>query len=211
MTTPVTPPSADQFMGSSVKTASYDGAPPIAIEGEIVNDPFVRHAKDLETLEPKYWPNGDPVYELIVDVQTNLRDPSDPADDGVRRHYLGGYKKKAVELALKKAAVRGAPKRGGWLKLVYTADNLQEQKRGKRPPKMWEAEYRAPAPGQAEADQFWQQPESVQDHSGLRTVASAAPQVANTTGMTDAQLSALQPDAIKMLVDLKKLPESYLR
>lgn len=43
--------------------------------------------------KPIFWDNGDPKMQLRLTLQTELRDPGDPNDDGLRNVYLNGYKK----------------------------------------------------------------------------------------------------------------------
>lgn len=44
-------------------------------------------ATDIDK-KPKFFESGDPVMELVIDLQTDERDG--PEDDGVRRIYAGG-------------------------------------------------------------------------------------------------------------------------
>jgi hypothetical protein len=44
----------------------------------------------MKTGEPKFWPSGDPMYQVIVTVQTQERDPSIQDDDGKRRLFIKG-------------------------------------------------------------------------------------------------------------------------
>lgn len=137
------PPSADDFMdGAGVKSASFNGTPPITWAGEIVDDPRIVQKRDFDTGEPLFWSDGRPKNMLQVDIQTNARDDAD--DDGKRALYLEFRKRDAVAEAIKRAGCKGAPQRGGWLSLTYTSDDLAARKGKGNPPKNFVAEYRPP-------------------------------------------------------------------
>ncbi|KPI09893.1 hypothetical protein OV450_3384 [Actinobacteria bacterium OV450] len=136
--------SAEDFlMGGGVKSASFDGAPPITWEGTIVE--FGKQQKrDFDTNEPVFWSDGRPKEVLRVTLQTNQRDPSDPEDDGQRAVYLEWKKAWAVRDAVKASGAKFEP--GGYLSLTYTHDGqLAQGKRGK-PPKEFKATYSPPEP-----------------------------------------------------------------
>jgi hypothetical protein len=136
MTTPVTPPSADDFLlngsGPSRKGRSASfltvGA---SITGTITEKPTTKQKNDPDTGLPSVWPNGDPVWQIVVPLQTTLRSAEVAAtadggvDDGVRYLYIAGSRKpesKSLHVAVAEAVrAVGAPglEVGGQLTVTY--------------------------------------------------------------------------------------------
>jgi hypothetical protein len=58
--------------------------------------------------EPKTFPSGDPIMSILVDLQTNERDPFIEGDTGIRRVYIQGKNlKQTVKEAILTAGGRG--------------------------------------------------------------------------------------------------------
>lgn len=100
--------------------------------------------RDFKTKELKFWPSGDKLLIALVTVQTELRDPTIPEDDGQRTAWVRG--RNATDAV--KDAVKGAGKRkleeGGYFALRMTGTGVQEK--GLNPPKLFQAMYRPPSP-----------------------------------------------------------------
>lgn len=97
---------------------------------------------DLET-----WPDGRPKWVYIVTLQTDLRDPEIPGDDGMRSVWIAG---KQMEDAVKKAvkesgASRDGIKPGGHFAMTF--DHTTPNDWTDTPTKHYTATYRPPAPG----------------------------------------------------------------
>lgn len=103
-----------------------------------------RQARDFETKVLKVWDNGDPMWELVVRIQTGERDLDIEDDDGVRTLYAGGNMLKALRDAFQKAKVK--PAIGGTLAVKYTGDG-EAKRRGLNPPKLYAAQYAPPVGG----------------------------------------------------------------
>jgi hypothetical protein len=86
--------------------------------------------------------------QLPVTVQTDLRDPSNPLDDGKRTLYVKGEMKKAIGAALRAAGAKMAV--GGTLTVTFSG----EEPTAGYPKKLYTATYAAPAPGGA----FFEEP-----------------------------------------------------
>jgi hypothetical protein len=138
---------ADQFLlGGGGKSAKFDtiGA---SITGTIANPPEVKQQTSMETGQPLTWDNGDPRMQLVVTLQTTLREDED--DDGLRKLYVKGSKDPASQSL--HAAVAGAVHAagakgldvGGTLTVTYVADGVAKT-RGYNPPKKYTATYKAP-------------------------------------------------------------------
>ncbi len=133
----------DLLMSGGTKSAAFpDGQYGTVVQGPIVRRPEVRQQTDFDTGKPKIFDNGDPMQQIVVAVQTNLRDPADPQDDGVRNLYLKAQMQQAVRDAVKMAGARGLEV-GGHLAVTYIRDEPNSRGRGK-PKKIYSAAYTAP-------------------------------------------------------------------
>lgn len=100
--------------------------------------------RDFKTKELKFWPSGDNLMIPLVTVQTDLRDPEIPEDDGQRTAWIRGrYATEAVRQATKAAGKRRLEE-GGRFMLRYTGNGTAEK--GLNPPKLFEARYAPPTP-----------------------------------------------------------------
>lgn len=102
---------------------------------------------------PQFWDNGDKKMQYRVTLQTELRDPQNPEDDGKRDIYLRGSRKPDEDGMSSLCAVLEAVKEasGGSTEIKYGADLvLQYSHNGKQnnkafnPPKKYAAWYTAP-------------------------------------------------------------------
>lgn len=100
--------------------------------------------------ELDFWPSGDPVMEVWVTVQTQDRDPQDPEDTGLRTIVITVNQKKGGQLAAIidacEAAGAETPLVGGFLVLTMVGYD-PESKNAQNPRKLYQAQYRPPAPG----------------------------------------------------------------
>ncbi|QAY02799.1 hypothetical protein SEA_NIKLAS_68 [Mycobacterium Phage Niklas] len=118
------------------------------VGGLIAVEPEQRQQTDLETNEPLVWKDGSPRMQLVVTVQTDLSDPEIEDDDGLRRLFVKGEMRKAVQKAVIAAGAKGLDV-GGELHVTYVGDG---EKKGKlTPPKLYSAVYKKPAPGSTPA------------------------------------------------------------
>lgn len=138
------PPSADQFLAGGTKSASFKSKPiGFSYTGSIVDDPKVTQQTDPDSGELEFWPSGDPKWQLVVKIQTDIRE--DVNDDGVRGLYVKG---KSLTDGVKKAVQDvGATslKKGGILTVTYTGDGPQPAKAHHNPPKLYSVTYIPPA------------------------------------------------------------------
>jgi hypothetical protein len=140
VTTPQQPPSADDLLmgGGGPPSAKF---PVLGYEnaGRIVGKPTVEQQRDYDTDEPLYWADGKPRWQIVVTLATGERDPEITDDDGLRRLFIKGQMKTAVQAALKVAKAEGLED-GGHLTVTYTADGAQPNPK-KNPPKQYTARY----------------------------------------------------------------------
>ncbi|QAX95607.1 hypothetical protein I5H03_gp039 [Mycobacterium phage Nibb] len=118
------------------------------VGGVIAVEPESRQQTDLDTNEPLTWKDGSPRMQLVVTLQTDLTDPDVEDDDGMRRVFVKGEMRKAVQKAVIAAGAKGLDV-GGELTLTYVGDG--EKKGHLTPPKLYSATYKKPAAGAAPA------------------------------------------------------------
>jgi hypothetical protein len=134
----------DLLMGGGIKSAAFpDQQYGHTVAGTIVRPPQVRQQTDFDTGKPKFFDNGDPMMQIVVQVQTDLRDPGDSSDDGVRAFYLRGQMQAAVREAVRAVGAKGLEV-GGFLAVRYVKDEPNSRGRGKDK-KVYAAKYTAPA------------------------------------------------------------------
>jgi hypothetical protein len=86
------------------------------------------------------------MMQIVVQLQTDERDPANDADDGVRGLYIKANMLSAVRTAVRAAGATGLDV-GGRLSVTYTGDG-QPKRRGGKAPKEYTAAY-APPPSNA--------------------------------------------------------------
>lgn len=78
----------DQFRGEKIPAAfNTDTQPGYYVRGPIV-DVSVANRTDYKTGEVLYFKDGKPKQQVIITIQTSIRDPQIPDDDGRRRIYV---------------------------------------------------------------------------------------------------------------------------
>lgn len=133
----------DLLMGGGVKSAAFT-TPGTMVGGPILREPRVTQQTDFDTGKPKFYDDGNPMMQIVVQVQTDLRD--DTEDDGVRAFYIKGQMRQAVADAVRAAKAKGLEV-GGDLRVKYDHDEPNSRGRG-NDKKVYAAKYAAPA-GQA--------------------------------------------------------------
>lgn len=131
------PEANDVLMGGGGYPAAKFDQLRVWVGGTIVAKPTTRQETEYKTGVPKTYPkSGDPIYGLVVDVQTDQRTDTD--DDGVRRIYVEGRRMKdAVREAVIASGAPGLEARGQ----LFIAWVGEEQGQGSTPAKLYEARY----------------------------------------------------------------------
>lgn len=170
-------PNADDFLmgGGGAPTAKFP-TPGAILTGRITEKPTVEQQRDIQTGEKKFWPDGNPMMQLVVTVQTDERDPSIEDDDGRRRLFVKGVMKNAIADAVRAAGARGLEV-GGTLTVTYTHDGIAKQ-RGFSPPKQYSAQYQPAAQAELMAPAPPAQPQYVAPAQNPATAALLAQQQA---------------------------------
>lgn len=135
----------DFLMGGGGASAKFENIGD-TVTGTIVST-AVRQQTDMATGAPLVWDNGDPRMQLVVSLQTDIRDDTD--DDGVRAIYVKGSKAPgskslhdAVRAAVQDAHAKGLEP-GGTLTVSYIGTEPAKT-RGFNDRKLWAARYTAP-------------------------------------------------------------------
>lgn len=89
----------------------------------------------------KFWDDGNPMWQIVITLQTDQRDPSIQNDDGERRLFVKGQMQTALKAALKDAGATGLEV-GATLAVQYESDG--EAKPGKSAPKVYRGQYVKP-------------------------------------------------------------------
>lgn len=137
------PNANDVLMGGGGVPSAKFATPGDSIKGRIVAPPQAYQVRDYDRNNPgagelKFYPSGDPIMAIYVDLATDLRDPSIEDDDGIRRVYVEGrYIKEDVRNAVRTAGAPGLEV-GATLELAFTHREDPEDKRSR---KFWQARY----------------------------------------------------------------------
>lgn len=78
--------------GASFSFGPQGAQPGAYVQGVILDMKEVQKT-NFKTNELEFWDNGDPKMQYRVTLQTELRDPTNPQDDGVRNLFLDGRRK----------------------------------------------------------------------------------------------------------------------
>lgn len=190
-----------------------------SVRGTVLNLEEVQQT-DMDTNDPAFWPDGKPKMMYRLTLQTELRTPGDPTDDGVRSVYLRGRRKpdengnKSSLAAMLEAvrAVTGGTQiaAGADAGLTWVAEGAAT-KRGYNPPKFYEGYYAPPAmdlSGQVPVQQVPVQQTPVQQMPAQQVPAQQVPvqqapvqqaPVQQQVGTPQAAVAALTPQQIENL------------
>ncbi len=146
-------PNAFLMGGGGGRSAKFDAVGAV-VSGVITETPRLTQQTEYGTNKPKVWDNGDPMMQLVVTVQTELREEAD--DDGLRNFYLRGGSKRedtnqgAVARAVAAAGASGLEV-GGRLSIAYIGDDASGSG---NPRKRYAAKYERPVVPVGDADPF---------------------------------------------------------
>lgn len=74
--------------------------------GYLKGSPIKKQATDYSTGEPKFYDDGNPIYDLVLTLDTDYRDPAKEDDDGVRRLFVGGGMRKALAAEMREKKLK---------------------------------------------------------------------------------------------------------
>lgn len=178
--------SADDFLSGGGAPSAKFPTPGARTEGFVTGWETMQQ-RDFDTSKPKFWDDGKPMMQLAITLQTTLRDPSVHDDDGLRRIFVKGQLKAALQDAMK-AAGGAKLEQGAYIAVTYTHDGEPRQ-RGAKPPKQYRAEYTPAGPASL------QQPDPAAAYNLPPAPQQAyAPAPPAAPGFTAEQLAAAQRD-----------------
>jgi len=126
------------LMGSGVRSIKWrEHQIGHTVIGTICEPPKVEQMKKYQSDELDFWPSGDPKMQIVVVLQTELRD--DDEDDGRRRLYIEPRMMSSVRDAVKAAGAKGLEV-GGRLAIRWVSGTGQ----GEGNARQFVAEYAAP-------------------------------------------------------------------
>ncbi|NMM93464.1 hypothetical protein [Bifidobacterium oedipodis] len=139
--------------------------------------------RDMDTQEPKYFDNGQPMMQVVIHIATTLRDATIPGDDGVRAVYVKGKNLSTLRQASRMVG-RDFPHVGDGFTATYTA-NGEAKKRGWNPPKLYSYEI---VPNQSQVTQAMNAQEPQQSAPARQT----SPAMQSQPAYPQPQVNALQ-------------------
>ena len=125
------------LMGGGIKSVKFPTIGTV-VTGTIIEPPKAQQMTKYGTNEPDFWPSGDPKMQIVVTIQTDLRD--DDKDDGKRRLYITPRMMPPVRDAVRRAGAPGLEV-GGRITVKWVSGTGQ----GQGNPKVYAAEYTRPA------------------------------------------------------------------
>jgi hypothetical protein len=136
------PTDPDDFLdGAGAPTAKFPTIGTV-VKGTVLGK-AVSQQRDFKTGLPKTYDDGNPMEQLVLTLQTDLRDPAKPDDDGQRRVFAKGGMLKAIRAAVKAKSPTGKLELGATIAVQYTGDGTAEG--NLNPPKLFVADYAPPA------------------------------------------------------------------
>ena len=141
----------DFLMQEGSKSFPFENLDDVVI-GTVVSAE-IRQQTDVDTGTPLTWNDGSPRKQLVITLQTELRDNDD--DDGIRNIYAKGGKhdvergegqsmKDAIASAVRAGKGNGIEP-GDKLAVAYTGIGVRKN-RAFNPPKLYTAQWSRPAP-----------------------------------------------------------------
>ena len=135
----------DLLYASGAPTAKFKSIGDF-VKGVVCAKPETKQSTDIDG-KPKFYDDGQPMWDVIITLQTDERDDAISDDDGRRRVYVSGKMLGAVKAALREAGARGSIE-GGTLVIRYVGDG-EATRKGYNAPKLYEAKFKVGKPGPA--------------------------------------------------------------
>ncbi|MFA7265112.1 MAG: hypothetical protein WC054_02270 [Candidatus Nanopelagicales bacterium] len=183
-------PTVEDLLAGGTPALKFDGVG--ETHSGTVLGASAKQVTDFTTGEPKFFKNGDPQMQIILELQTDQRNGVD--DDGMRRLYVKGAMLSEARKAIARAGARTF-EAGARVRVTYTGDG-EASARGMNPPKLYAFEYVPPAAAQvANAVAPAVAPTVAAAPPAAAQVAAPAQQVPAQqagTALTEAQITQLR-------------------
>lgn len=194
----------DDFMGGGFKSFIFESEGDMIV-GKIITKPEKLQQTDVDSGELKTWDDGKPMWYYRLTLQTDLRDPNDQFDDGVRSLSLSWHRLTAVRNAVKKAGAKNI-EIGGDLWLRFDAYGPKTKSAFSAPKVGWSAGYRAPVATEG----FMDTPTTGQQATPAAPIRTAAPStLPRPVHEADTANSVL--DSLKRTADAQKSAAERLK
>lgn len=192
-------PSFDDIFNSTGGTRSAfnkDSQPGATVTGTLAGEPDVRQATDFQTKQPAFFlKSGKPKFEVVFDLQTDLRD--DPDDDGRRSVWVHwwGVQRDALTEAFKQFGRQ--PHKGD--KMTVTFDGFVQLENAPQPAKHYTFKFEAGLPGLA--------PQAAPTTATTAPAAAGAFSTPAAPAVQGGALTAQQIAQIQQLKAIGKTPD----
>jgi hypothetical protein len=117
-----------------------------AYTGEVLSPPREMQQRDLESGDPKFYKDGNPMMQTVVEIQTVQRDPEDDADDGVRAVYFKGQRLAALRAAVRAAGIKTRQGMVGATLTITCTKQEKPERKGLNGKKIYDVSIKAGAP-----------------------------------------------------------------
>lgn len=185
---------SDDFMGEKFKSFVFENVGD-SITGTVMKPPEKLQQTDINTGALKTWDDGKPKWYFRVTLATDLRDPTNPFDDGVRTLALSWKRLDAVRAAVRAAGAENIEV-GGKLWLRFDGYEDKTQAKYKANPAMvdWSAKYKPPV----ESAEFMDSPaQTVPAHTGTTQGTSIAEHRGETSMLDRMKEQASKDDEFR--------------
>jgi hypothetical protein len=108
------------------------------ITGVITQPPHDMQQRDITSGEPKFYKDGNPMMQVVWQLQTDQRDPEDESDDGVRMVYAKGQMLAAGRAAARASGAKSRADLVGRTMSVKWASTEKAKQRGMNDKKIYE-------------------------------------------------------------------------
>lgn len=141
------PPSVDDLLGGGSPILKFESIG-TTHKGTVIRAETSQQT-DFDTGEPKFWPNGDPMWQIILHLATDYRDTEVANDDGERRIFVKGNMLAQLKGALRAEGAKTIDP-GDLIAIQYASDGTPSR-RGLNPPKQYAVQIKKGAGRQAAA------------------------------------------------------------
>lgn len=182
-------PNADDFLsGGGAPSVSFKNIGDV-LEGTVVAKDVV-HKTKFGTTEKEYYKDGNPIWQLVVTLQTNLRDPDRDGDDGKRRIFAPPQMKVEISKAVKAAGLKTLPL-GTHLRIRFEREVPNSGSGGGSPKKEYSVVVTSPADVALDA--------ATPPATVATATTSAAPAVNTAAPSTVPNLADASPELLALL------------